>query len=215
MLLQCSSQPPSAGRVRVSVKRYGGSNVCFTKFITPPTDRSATASMRFQKGLWAAMWEGLEKLPDRGDQGGESYHRVLSTSAVPTMVPLLQAEASKNPGSQWFWVRREPIFLSLSACPDAQISFLVPKREKTLSPCPRRQAASPSAGEKKGGASLSQGVLRTQLEAQCRGDPSSRLRSISVHTGNCQGGAEHAQGRGRRARAGTAGRGGVFWPQHV
>lgn len=100
-----------------------------------------------------------------------------------------------------------PVFL-LSSCPNAQISFLVPWREKT--PYTALGASLPAhlLGRKEG-QSFSQEILENQLEDPCsQGNSSTRLRrhfgSQSVPTGSL----EQSTGAGccGRARAATAGR---------
>lgn len=74
----------------------------------------------------------------------ESSHLVLMSPHPRPPSP----KASENTGEEGLLLST---FMSLSRCPN----ILVPMREKTPSPCPRRQAASPSAGRKEG--RLSQG----------------------------------------------------------
>lgn len=63
---------------------------------------------------------------------------------------------------------------SLSSCPDAQISFPVPWREKTPHPASGAGLQPICWGERRG--SLSQEILENQVEDPCsQGDPSRRL----------------------------------------
>lgn len=76
------------------------------------------------------------------------------------MAHPLQTEASENTEvffeHWWLWVGRKPtpfflFFLFLPRCPNIIPGSL---ERKDLSPCPRHQAASPSAGENRGAESF-------------------------------------------------------------
>lgn len=94
--------------------------------------------------------------------------------------------------------RAHSSFSSLSFCPDAQIPFLVPRGEKTPSPCPRHQAASPSAGEKGGGRVFPRGSWRISLKISApREIQLVDLQGISVHTGTSRMELNSGVGSGR------------------
>lgn len=81
---------------------------------------------------------------------GEAAHTALMSWAPNHYLsppPPPTPQASENTGEEGLLLST---FMFLSRCPN----ILVPRRERTPSPCPRRQAASPSARRKEGRLSL-------------------------------------------------------------
>lgn len=111
-------------------------------------------------------------------EGSHSTDALLGRNHYPPSPLPPPSRASEKTGKEGPLLST---FMFLSRCPN----ILVPRREKTPSPCPRRQAASPSAGGKEGRLSLGDPgeTTRTSIER-------SILARHFASRGKRQGGAE-------------------------